>query len=60
MLANGNVEFDMCDISQDPNLASVYEVTNAPQPQVVWQMNIKNNFAYRAFRIPSMYPGVQW
>ena len=60
VLANGNVEFDMCDISQDPNLASIFEVTNAAQPQVVWQMNIKNNFAYRAFRIPSMYPGVQW
>ena len=60
VLTNGDVEFDMCDISQDPNLANIYEVTNEPQPQVVWQMNIKNNFAYRAFRIPSMYPGVQW
>ncbi|HEV2206437.1 MAG TPA: aryl-sulfate sulfotransferase [Candidatus Acidoferrales bacterium] len=60
MLANGDFEFDMCDVSQAPNLANVYEVIPTAQPQLVWQMNIKNNFAYRAFRISSMYPGVQW
>ena len=60
VLANGDVEFDMCDISQSPDLANIYEVTPGPQPQLVWQMNIKNNWAYRGFRIPSMYPGVQW
>ncbi len=59
-LANGDLEFDMCDVSQDPDLANIYEVIPGPQPQLVWQMNIKNNFAYRAYRIPSMYPGVQW
>ncbi|HEX5423065.1 MAG TPA: aryl-sulfate sulfotransferase [Candidatus Acidoferrales bacterium] len=59
-LANGDLEFDMCDISQDPDLAVVYEVMPLSQPQLVWQMNIQNDWAYRAFRIPSMYPGVQW
>jgi hypothetical protein len=60
VLANGNLEFDMCDISQSPDLAAVYEVTRQANRQTVWQMNISDNFAYRAFRIPSLYPGMQW
>lgn len=42
-LANSDLEFDMCDISQDPDLAAIYEVIPLPQPQLVWQMNIQNN-----------------
>jgi arylsulfate sulfotransferase len=60
VLANGDLEFDMCDISQAPDLAVVYEVTQESQPQIVWQMNLSNDYAYRAFRLPSLYPGVQW
>lgn len=60
VLANGDLEFDMCDISEAPNLAAVYEVTQEAQPQIVWQMNISNDYAYRAFRVPSLYPAVQW
>ncbi len=60
VLANGDLEFDMCDISQAPDLATVYEMIPSPQREPVWQMNIQGNWAYRAFRIPSMYPGVQW
>ncbi|MGH9450807.1 MAG: aryl-sulfate sulfotransferase, partial [Terriglobia bacterium] len=57
-LANGDVEFD--EAQPSPNSAAVFEVTNTTSPQVVWQMNITNQNAYRAFRIPSLYPGVQW
>jgi len=29
-------------------------------PVTVWQMDIAGQWAYRAYRIPSLYPGVQW
>lgn len=59
-LNNGNLEFDFCAAVLTPPGAAVYEVTTEPNPTVVWQMNISNQFAYRAFRLPSLYPGVQW
>jgi arylsulfate sulfotransferase len=60
VLANGDVEFDECALSTSPVQAEVSELTNQPNPHTVWQMTIQGNFAYRAFRIPSLYPGVQW
>jgi arylsulfate sulfotransferase len=61
-LANGNIEFDLCSdgVAQPATAALVTEVTNEASPQVVWQMMIANQNAYRAFRVPSLYPGVQW
>jgi arylsulfate sulfotransferase len=59
-LNNGNLEFDFCAAVLVPPGAAVYEVTPDASPRVVWQMNISNQFAYRAFRLPSLYPGVQW
>ncbi|HEV3278507.1 MAG TPA: aryl-sulfate sulfotransferase [Terriglobia bacterium] len=59
-LANGNMEFDECAASNTPPSGAVYEVTQTTTPQVVWQMQITGQYAYRAFRIPSLYPGVQW
>jgi arylsulfate sulfotransferase len=63
--SNGNVEFDLNDpaIPPSPNVASrVQEVTQSSSPQVVWQMDItpRGDFAYRAFRFPSLYNGVAW
>lgn len=60
-LANGNIEFDECTttlISEDN--AVVYEVTQTALPQTVWKMTVTGQDAYRAMRIPSLYPGVQW
>jgi arylsulfate sulfotransferase len=62
-LENGNVEFDLNDPLNlpDPSVVSqVQEVTQTASPQVVWQMNIGSSFAYRAYRYPSLYPGVSW
>lgn len=59
VLSNGNVEFD----NTDPfNAASsqIMEVTQTSNPQVVWQLNVAGQNAYRGFRIPSLYPGVTW
>jgi arylsulfate sulfotransferase len=58
LLKNGDVEYD--EASAGGPKAAVYEVTQTSSPQTVWQMNISGQYAYRAMRIPSLYPGVQW
>jgi len=63
-LANGDIEFDVNAplVEPGPNVASeVQEVTQTSTPQVVWKMDIPlPMFAYRAYRVPSLYPGVTW
>jgi len=56
-LANGDVEYDLCGLTSQ---SVVNEVTQEANPQTVWSMTVTNTNFYRAFRIPSMYPGVQW
>ncbi|HLV85919.1 MAG TPA: aryl-sulfate sulfotransferase [Candidatus Sulfotelmatobacter sp.] len=59
VLKNGNVEY--CEAEGGPGVAGdIYEVTQTTPPQSVWSMTIPNQEAYRGFRIPSLYPGVQW
>jgi hypothetical protein len=56
-LVNGDVEY--CEAASGPGTsATVVETTPGNAP--VWKMTIANQFAYRALRIPSLYPGVQW
>jgi hypothetical protein len=58
-LSNGDVEFD----STDPlNLGHslIMKVTQTGAPQIVWEMSIIGQSAYRGLRIPSLYPGVTW
>jgi hypothetical protein len=57
LLANGNVEYDLCG---EPTGSDIYEVTQTSDPQTVWHMQITGTHAYRGFRIPSLYPDVQW
>jgi hypothetical protein len=59
-LANGNVEYDLCDVGGFGVGADVFEVAQASSPQTVWHMHVTGTNLYRAFRIPSLYPGVQW
>jgi arylsulfate sulfotransferase len=57
-LTNGDVEYNLCG---EANTASaVYEVTQEKDPKTVWNMQLTNAHFYRAFRIPSLYPGVTW
>ena len=56
-LANGNVEYDLCGVGSG---SWVYEVTNQSTPQTVWTLQSTGTNLYRAFRLPSFYPGVQW
>jgi len=61
VLKNGNIEFDECTTTLIPeDNAVVYEVTQTTPAQTVWVMKITGQDAYRAMRIPSLYPGVQW
>jgi arylsulfate sulfotransferase len=61
LLANGNIEFAECAPVAPPGApVAIYEVTKTSPPQTVWQMQIAGQDAYRGFRIPSLYPGVQW
>ena len=58
VLPNGNVEVDSTTVLG--GFSRVREVTNGTSPQVVWEMDAKNDAFYRAYRIPSLYPGVSW
>jgi hypothetical protein len=55
-LANSDVEYDLCGTG---NGSWVYEVTQSSSPQTVWSLHEVPTSLYRAFRIPSLYPGVQ-
>ena len=57
-LANGNLEFDLC--AQDLTNSQVNEITSGASPQTVWQLTATGTNMYRANRLPSLYPGVQW
>lgn len=59
MLPNGNIEADLCGVSGAPN-SQISEVTNQNNAQTVWNMKLTSNYFYRGYRVPSLYPGVQW
>jgi hypothetical protein len=61
ILANGNVEFDETAALPLPQSeGAIFEVPQTAPTQPVWQMHISGQDVYRGFRIPSLYPGVQW
>jgi hypothetical protein len=59
-LPNRNVEFDMSAPFLEDVRSRVLEVTQSAVPQMVWRMDIQGGHAYRAYRIPSLYPDVSW
>lgn len=60
VLANGNLEYDLCAAAPGGN-AVILEVPQQENPrQIAWQMNIPGDDTYRGYRLPSLYPGVQW
>jgi hypothetical protein len=57
-LTNGNLEYDLCGVGSG---SDIFEVTpDNSNPTTVWHMHVTGNNAYRGFRLPSLYPGVQW
>ena len=59
-LANGNIEGDFTVGATALTLSDVFEVTPDSNHSVVWHLRTGARNAYRAFRLPSLYPGVQW
>jgi hypothetical protein len=59
VLADGDLEFDERAVSTFAVQAVVSELTNQPAPQTAWQTTIPGEYAYRAFRIPSLYPALR-
>jgi arylsulfate sulfotransferase len=57
-LANGNLEYDLC--AEPRYTGTVREVTMDSAAKIVWEMTITHSNLYRANRIPSLYPGIQW
>jgi arylsulfate sulfotransferase len=55
-LGNGDAEFDIALFHALPLGSRIQEVTQEPVPRLVWQMDVIGQVAYRAFRIPSLYP----
>jgi arylsulfate sulfotransferase len=58
VLANGDLEYDACAASPGATVLEVMQPESSRQ--VIWQMVAQGAYAYRAFRLPSLYPGVQW
>lgn len=58
-LENQDVEFDMTD-PFNTAFSQVMEIAPGASQQIVWQLDITGGNAYRAYRIPSLYPGVSW
>jgi arylsulfate sulfotransferase len=60
LLANGNIEVDYCTNGINGD-STIQELTQGSDPQQVWEMTTTNGTSqYRAFREPSLYPGVTW
>lgn len=60
LLANGNIVMDTSSVGYSGGFSKVIEVTPDVVPQIVWEMDASDSYFYRANRIPSLYPGVQW
>ncbi|MGO8787243.1 MAG: aryl-sulfate sulfotransferase [Terriglobia bacterium] len=60
LLPSGDIYVDLNAPVTNPNGALVFEVTQSQTPQLVWQMGINGQNAYRTIHLPSLYPGVQW
>jgi arylsulfate sulfotransferase len=58
VLPNSDVEFDSTTVNG--GYSKVLEVTKGATPQKVWEMDATDAAFYRAYRIPSLYPGVSW
>ncbi|HEY3928955.1 MAG TPA: aryl-sulfate sulfotransferase [Candidatus Koribacter sp.] len=56
-LPNGNLEYDL---TAEGTGSQVQEVTVSSTPTAQWTAKTSTENLYRANRIPSLYPGVQW
>ncbi|HEV2213654.1 MAG TPA: aryl-sulfate sulfotransferase, partial [Terracidiphilus sp.] len=57
-LINGDLETDFCALTGGSRVLELN--LNGSTPQLVWQAFTPGALQYRAERLPSLYPGVQW
>ena len=60
VLANGDLEYDLCGLSTANPNSEIDEITQGADSQLVWKMQVTGTTTYRAWRVPSLYPGVSW
>ena len=60
ILPNGNLEYDVALDAFTPGASYVQEAIPENDYQIIWQLIMEKELAYRAFRVPSLYPGVTW
>jgi hypothetical protein len=61
LLPNGDMEVDIAfDQTVTPGYSDIEEFTQTQTPELVWEMQIQSQLAYRGIRIPSLYPGQTW
>lgn len=58
LLANGDIEADFCAVQSGATIQEVNESTGTPQ--IVWQAVAPGAGEFRAERLSSLYPGIQW
>ena len=59
-LTNGDLEFDSSAPFGPVTGGQISEVTH-DNTQLVWQMNVTGGVStYRGYRMPSLYPGIEW
>jgi hypothetical protein len=58
-LKNGNLEYTVSSVPTATGTSQINEVTQGTPSQTVWQLKVGSN-AYRALRMSSLYPGIQW
>lgn len=56
-LPNGDVEYDLSAVGSE---SQIFEVTDESTPRIVWNLTTLGSNMYRGYRMPSLYPGVQW
>jgi hypothetical protein len=59
VLANGDLEFDLCAQGAGSEVDEI-SISGPTSFQSIWQLKSTSANLYRANRIPSLYPGVQW
>ncbi len=60
VLGNRDVSYDLCQLPSTTPASQISEFTDMENPQSVWNLQLSGSHAYRANRLPSLYPGVQW
>ena len=58
VLRDGSVE--MTSSTVNGGTSRSIEVTGTSTPQLTWQLDTSDSQFYRAYRAPSLYPGVSW